>query len=78
MFRVIVNTAWGKNADVDDYPQVAIDHPTIVSGTDLTGDCSNVTPTPNLGLWEVVCDQATLDAIEADPNYWIESADEVE
>ena len=66
----------------DDYPHmVSIDPDTwvvtvvqqgISKWTDVTGqDGVNLHPEPNLFAVEIECDQATLDAIKADPKYQV-------
>lgn len=57
--------------------QIADDH-ALLSLSDVTGlDAAEITPDPNLGVVEVVCDAATLDAIEADATYQVLASEEL-
>lgn len=69
MNRAQVLTPWTTGALGANVPRLTVDHPCF-SYVDVTDQpCQNIPPTPNLFTAEVVCDDATLAAIEADPNY---------
>ena len=57
-------------------PQITTDHPTIAKYEDVTAQPSeNLSPNPNLFACKIECDDVTLTAIEADPNYYVVYAD---
>lgn len=69
MKRALINTTWAKDAAGRNVPQLGIDFPgwTI---EDWTGQpAENITPSPNLYVVRLTCDEATLAAIEAHPDY---------
>ena len=73
MNRAEVLTMWegdGLSQDTAFSPQITTDHPTIAKYEDVTGQPSeNLSPSPNIFLCKIECDDATLSAIEADANY---------
>ena len=75
MFNVKVITAWvGTGVEDDSYfPSIARDYQ--VAAEDITGGVT--LPDPNLTTWQIICDQATLVLIEADPNYNVLSSEEI-
>lgn len=71
-FKAVIIGAWAGS-----YHKIVQDYGN--RSEDIAEQATNktVVPVPNLGVFNYWCDQATLDAIEADHNYWIESADEI-
>ena len=74
MNRVRVLTPWGTKGKAGFFPQVLIDHPLSPNSgetyQDVTGQpTANIVPSPNVYTVELVCTDATLSAIQADPNY---------
>ena len=72
-----VLTAWvgdGVSIETANRPKLIDDY--SVKMEDVTGQPSaNLHPDPNLYIVQIECDQATLDLIDADPNYvigWVE------
>ena len=68
-----VLTAWtgdGLSLESSNRPVIADDY--TVAWTDTTGQPSeNLTPNPNMYIVQIECDEATLEAIEADSKYEI-------
>lgn len=59
-------------------PTFCIDYPSIPT-QDVTGTPGvNLTPAPNQLVLEVLCDDAALAAIEADPNYFVLSSEVID
>lgn len=72
-----VITPWVRNTveglGLANQCKLKIDHPSILTWTDVTGQPSeNLFPDPNMYVVEIICDQTTLDAIEADDNYHVQ------
>ncbi len=70
MIRARIVTPWkGTGTRADPYrPQVADDY--AMQQTDVTGQpVANIIPAPNAVTIEAIMPDATLAAIEADPNY---------
>lgn len=83
MTRAQIATQWvGTGTDQDPYRfKLLADYPTIAGSADVTlTPIANIAPIPNALVVEAVMDDATLAAIEADPNYgpgaviWSEAA----
>jgi len=81
MNRARVLTPWtgdGTTRTTAFGPKLVVDHPLPTSGTcvDVTGQpAQNLVPTPNLFTVEILCDAATMTAIQNDANYnvlWVE------
>ena len=51
-------------------------HPGVQSCNDVTGT-AYVPPSPNLGVWEVVCEDVVLALIETDVDYMVLWSEEV-
>ena len=75
-----VITRWGVYSDAEtgissNRPQLVMDY-VIPKWADVTGQpAANLAPDPNMYIIQIECDEATLDAIEADANYvvgWLE------
>lgn len=81
MFRIEVLVSWvlwhDPVSDTQVYrSNIAVDYG--VRCRDITGQpISRLMPDPNLFTAYVECDQATLDLIDADPNYQILSSEEI-
>lgn len=77
MFKTTVLANWILTSDEAGAvyrANLILDYPLevgVVDRIENLGSDENVEPDPNLNLWEIICDQATLDAIEADPNYYV-------
>jgi hypothetical protein len=72
MNRVRLLTPWGTKGKAGNFPQVLLDHPPVAHETyqDVTGQpAANIKPSPNVYTVELVCTDATLAALQADPNY---------
>jgi hypothetical protein len=76
MNRVRLLTPWGTKTlgrgKTSNFPQVLIDHPLGSGETyqDVTGQPnSNIKPAPTVYTVELVCSDATLAALQADPSY---------
>ena len=70
MQRAELMTQWHVNSELS--PQVIEDHPSIFQFEDVTGqDGANLPPPINLYNVKIVADEATMDAIESDNNYYI-------
>lgn len=80
MILAAVVTPWigdGLSPETSNRSQLASDH-SVVSVRDITGQpTANLRPDPNEYTVAVVCDQATLDAIEADPTYEVLWSEEI-
>ena len=50
----------------------------VVNRIKPTAVTRNLIPDPNLGTWLVECDEATLNAIEANPNYLVLSSEVID
>ena len=78
--RAQILTAWIARDESDimsvNHPQLMDDYADIHPLMDVTQQPdTNLVPSPNLYIIEITCDQATLDLIDADPNYvigWVE------
>lgn len=71
-----VITPWGQltvpGLGLTEQCKLKIDHPDIWTWVDVTAQpAENLSPNPNMYVVEITCDQITLDAIEADPNYHV-------
>jgi hypothetical protein len=68
-----VITSWvgdGISTETAHRPKIADDY--TIWCKDTTGqDAANLHPNPNMYIVQIECDQATLDAIEADSNYQV-------
>lgn len=75
MTRLQIIGPWSGSGTEDDpnRPQALADHRVgMQSITDIAGqDGTAIHPAPNLGAWEVVCEDATADAIESDATYMV-------
>jgi hypothetical protein len=68
IYQAQILTPWSQQGSAYS-PQLARDHP-VSAWTDVTGQpAQGLLPAPNLFTVQVVCDDATLAAIEADPTY---------
>lgn len=78
MIRAQVLTPWSNNRRA--LVLEVFGHPAIQGCMDVTGQPANsITPDVNLFAVEITCEQATLDAIEADARFvvvWSEDAEE--
>ena len=74
MYKANVLTSWSVNSTAENIPTLCA---TYQCESGRLANSGEVIPEPNLAVWEIACSQTTLDAIEADPNYWVESADEI-
>ena len=83
MYKAIVAGNWGlreRHGEIGPFPQLVIDYPPspdMLKCKSASQTAANVPSDPPLNVWAIVCSQSTLDAIEADPNYWVEFADEI-
>ena len=78
MFRARVVTQWvPATAERGNHPRLDDDH-NVESWSDATGQNVDViSPDPNAYTLEVICDEATLDAIEADDNCVVMWSEEI-
>lgn len=81
MYRITVTTSFGLfHNGIEEYTGPVF--PTIYSigpwQEESVRPCGEYPANPNLGIISGVADQATLDAIEADPNYTVLSSDLIE
>lgn len=71
-----VLTEWVTDAN-GNRPRITDDYQ-LQSAVDATGQpAKNIVPAPNQCIWLIVCDEATLDAIESDSNYTVLWCEEV-
>ena len=75
MYLIIVMTSLAGTGMPDDgfFPRFAKDYP--CEATDITGYQGK--PEPDLVLWQAKVTQQQLADLEADPNYWVEYAEEI-
>ncbi len=70
-------TSAGTGGDPSHRPTLAADY-ALISCSDATGQpAANITPAPNMCVWDVKITEAVLDAIEADPDYTVLQSYEV-
>ncbi|MBW2637771.1 MAG: hypothetical protein JRC86_09670 [Deltaproteobacteria bacterium] len=74
-FNITVLTPRVANEMGGDAPEIIIDH--ILLSSVLLQLTDNFVSSPNACVVGGVCDQATLDAIEADPKYLVLSSEEI-
>ncbi len=75
MYKYTVMTNWAVSETR--HPQIADDH-NIGGWEDITGQpIPNILPDPNIYMIYGECELAVLDAIEADPNYFVVSSEEI-
>ncbi len=83
MFKIIVLGIWGlrtRNGETLGWPQIALDYPlssNMLKCETLSQGPDEYLSDPPLNVWAVVCSQAILDLIEADPNYLVQSSEEI-
>jgi hypothetical protein len=89
MYDVIVIGKWGTRIDNRDgvsilfSPQIANDFgmnepdSTTISYATIAQNGGQVLPEPNMNMWRIVCDPATYNAIDADPNYIVHSSEDI-
>jgi hypothetical protein len=83
MYKATVAGMWGQkliDGIMGSYPQFTIDYPHSIGEQveNVVQPGVNVPPDPNINMWVVTCELATLNAIEADPNYYVHSSQEIE
>lgn len=78
MFRASVVTSWIlATAERGNHPRLDEDHH-LESWSDVTGqDISVIAPYPSVYIIEVVCDAATIDAMNADANCAVMWSEEI-
>ena len=76
MFKVIAVTPWIVH-DGEHIAEIHVDYPAFAFSDITWQPEENLTPEPNAFVVSGVCDQATLDAIEADSTYQILSSEEI-
>ncbi len=86
MIRAIILGAWGirvRNGESSNFPRLALDYPPSpdmlkCESTAQTAAHLPLDPPTLPNRWEVICSQSTLDELEINSNYWVESADIIE
>jgi hypothetical protein len=78
MYRARVATSWiAATAERGNHPRLDDDH-SLESWSDVTGqDVTVISPDPNAYTIDVVCDAATLDALNADTNCAVMWSEEI-
>jgi len=81
----VILGAWTERErlrETSNFPKLAIDYPPSMLGetiSNISGQAAaQITPDPNICVWGGVLSIDKIEAIEADPNYWIEYAEVIE
>lgn len=70
-----IMTPWTFSAEMGNHPQLTDDHALFVCNDDTHQPAANLSPSPNLYVVHVECNDAQLAEIEADPTYLVLSSE---